>query len=157
MDKDKKMVIYGLSEDPWPYEYLINALIFFSMSTTNRESYFSTIEENEKNKYGFENAKHIIIEAFSENLIPGRNFDDWNEDIALDKLEIEKDFPYFSTLGFMSQPNEILNHWELVRTQTLKILNKLGWEEADAPFFSSQKILEWYKNRDEGNGWGWHQ
>jgi len=150
-----KQKIYGLSEDPWPYDFVVNSLLFFSMSDSERDAYIHSIPEKKKDKYSVPVLSDIVIQGFAENLRAGRTFDEWINDEVLETNRIEQDFEYYYGLGFMGDSEKIIENWNEIRKHSVKILNKIGWSEKSVPFVSAEKILEQYEYHDQGSGWGW--
>lgn len=150
MNEDMSKIIYGNKEEPWPYEYIINALQFFSMSSKNREKYIvndfpEVLFHGKFADFITGNAQTAITEIFIEIISKGEVFDEWIEDEKLEDIGIEVLFKELHSFLTSMELKELFNNWEKIQTMSLIILNKLGWTEIDQiPEFSCKRMLdEW--------------
>ncbi len=152
--KDKEKV-YGLSEDPWPYDYVIDSLIFFSLKVSDKDAYFATVDRDKWIEYSQDDIYDHIVQGFARDIIPGLDINEWINNTELEKAGLEDDFAEFLHLGMNKGTDRILENWKDIPNLSRRILNKLKWPKPSEPFTSSDEMLEDYKHRDLGDGWGW--
>jgi len=150
-----KEKIYGLNADPWPYDYVVDSLIFFSLSEKQRTVFLNQIDLDKWIEYTSEEICDHIVQGFAENIRPGLTINDWVDDEELENAGLERDFHDLRRLGMARGTSMILLEWERISMVSNKILGKLGWSGVTEPFTTAEKMLMDYKFHDQGNGWGW--
>ena len=152
-----KQIVYGLSKDPWPYDFVVNSLFFFSLSASERDNYILSVSKECKDKHTDFELTDIITQGFAENLRVGRVFNEWIDDEKLESKGIDQDFQFYFKLKFMGKTKKVIESWDDIRHQSIKILNKMGWDDKPLPLVSADNMLKQYECHDQGSGWGWWQ
>ena len=152
--------IYGISEDPWPYEYVISALQLLSLSPENFDKYMP--EKTGKMMYDGRDAcvesdsPIILTLSFLIDFISlGLEWDEWIEDEKYEGIGIEEKFESLLEIVVSLQlferkeealirerlRNNKLDEWTLklseCRKLSISILKKIGlYQPEEPPFFS---------------------
>ncbi len=140
---------YGISEDPWPYEYLINALQFFSLSLEQLDAYRvpdfePVLFHGHQGDFISANALESIITIFRDILHVGLSFDEWIDDPNLENIGLENNFElfYYALLDFKLE--DLKTQWPLICLQAQSLLIKLNWPIGNLPDFSCKRMLNEY-------------
>lgn len=138
-----------LSEDPWPYEYLINALQFFSMRFEQLKAYLvpdfdPVLFHGSQGDFISGNALEATVTIFTDILHVGLSFQDWIDDPKLENLGMEEDFKvlYQSLLHIDCVSLESL--WPSICHQAQTLLSKLNWPMDELPEFTCERMLNEY-------------
>jgi hypothetical protein len=142
--------VYGKSEDPWPYEYVVNALLFFSMEPEARDKYIvpdfpETLFHGRDADFLSCNAKETILFIYAEILGAGRDFEVWIEDEKLEGIGLEEELTNLYNELYGVEVTKIFNNWGATQKLAKSILEKLGWDpNIENPLISCEQILNEY-------------
>lgn len=147
--------IYGTSEDSWPYDCLMDSLVFFSMSQSARDEYLQSCDTKLLNEYPVQEIRNAIIQGFAQHIVPALEISDWINDEDLERLNLEVEFKALVGLGMNRGTDEILSNWESISEVSSRLLTILGWREVTSPFTDASEMMMQYESHDMGDGWGW--
>ena len=142
--------VYGKSEDPWPYEYVVNALLFFAMESEARDKYIvqdfpEVLFHGRDADFISCKAKDTISFIYAEILGSGRDFDIWIEDEKLERIGLEEDFTNLYTALYDVEVTKIFENWSTTQKLAKAILEKMDWDSnIDGPFITCEQILNEY-------------
>jgi len=140
---------HGSSEDPWPYEYLVNALCFFAMDAHSRDDYLPTdftpvLFHCEGGDVLSGNTREMVCSIYAEILGVGRDMS-WAEDERWDSRNLENAFGWLYENLFLPNTEDVWKNWESTRVVAGQVLNHLGWNSlSEPPEFSAAKLLNEY-------------
>jgi len=125
--------IYGISEQPWPYEYVVNSLLYFSQSKQGLRQYVvddfpETLFHGNTADWISGCALETITVIFTEILDAGRKVDEWFEDETTDVKELKRQFFELYNLLIGKELNEILANWENTARLSQEILQQMTWD-----------------------------
>ena len=150
MQKHMKDEVYGNSEDPWPYEYVVNALLFFSMETGARNEYIvngfpEILFHGSEGDFTSSNAEEAVINIYSEIIGAGLSINDWIEDKSLEKKGLEELFSKLYSSVNNVEKEKVIENWKHTKKIAKSILVEMNWEPInDQPLFTCEKILNEY-------------
>lgn len=142
--------VYDNSEEPWPYEYIVNALLFFSMETGCRNEYIvndfpEILFHGSDGDFISSNAEEAVINIYSEIIGAGLCIDDWIEDKSLEKIGLEELFSKLYSSVYNVEKEKVIENWEYTKKIAEIILVEMNWEPInDQPLFACEKILNEY-------------
>ena len=148
--------IYGISKDPWPYDYVINALLFFSMKPIVRDEYIvkdfpEILFHGKLGDFKSGDAKETVSFIWAETLEVGRTIDEWVEDEKYEKIGLEEEFHTLYKELYNIESEIIWRKWKLTSKSALTILNKLGWDKIPTePFITCEELLNEYSYGNYG-------
>jgi len=142
--------IFGISEDPWPYEYVVNALLYFSMSVEDLHKYIvsdfpDTLFHGNLGDWTSGDAIDTITTIYTEVLIAGCSIDEWLEDESLNMDTLQSRFRELYELLHDKEMNTLLADWSKTSALSAQLLLDLAWDEISAgPMISCEYLLnEW--------------
>lgn len=167
--------IYGSSEDPWPFEYLLSALQFFALSPVGINSYLpkmfpKTLFHGSLGDFYSISPLSTILMISSDCVRPGANWNEWINGQAEEDKEIELLFgalhEFIQEVIFSGDESD--SHYRVMLTSDTAdgwivsmskcrdlakyLLTRIGWYEDDAmPIFSAATVLNEYSYGEYGD------
>lgn len=140
---------YGRAEDPWPYEYLVNALRFFALDFRARDDYLPSdfrpiLFHCEGGDITSGSAQEMICVIYADVIGSGRGLD-WIEEESTEDLNLANALSWLYENLFLPEIDDVWKNWEATRVVARQVLDKLGWESLSGPpEFSAAKMLNEY-------------
>lgn len=142
--------VYGLSEEPWPYEYVINALLYFSLERKSIDNYIvpdftEILFHGATADWKSGNAFNTTTQIFTECLSAGRVIEEWIEDKKFEGIGLEQKFQNLYQKLLYVEPKSILDNWDNTKDIAIEILSLLNWIEIhEGPMMPCADLLNEY-------------
>lgn len=140
----------GPSRDSWPYDYVVNALIFFAMAPDQLDHYIvrdfpTTLFHGAVTDFESGNAKEVVSFIWAEVLGTGKTISEWIDEPSYESADLERDFSELFSQLYDVGIDQIWSHWKESRAKAIKLLADIGWREIpDSPFIGCEEILNEY-------------